>query len=171
MAATGQIPKGADGKYDIEAVSAALASNLDPARSKVVNAPTVNGERPMVNDPGLFACLESLDDLSDQKAVALGLILAHKIGASMANMAIAAGAPIRVAFALKDLATVAFNCDFEDALEALGIATDAITYRPDRMDDLDWAGRARALGEPVDPAGWAAWAKDRNRLMNEAADA
>lgn len=53
LAAAGQIPKGADGKYDEAEVRAALAANTDPARQP--GAFTVvhgtengeNGERPM----------------------------------------------------------------------------------------------------------------------------
>lgn len=48
LAAKGQIPKAADGTFDLEAVKAALAANTEPTRQREVFSPVlsaVNGER------------------------------------------------------------------------------------------------------------------------------
>ncbi len=113
--------------------------------------------------PGLEV-LERCDNPFDKGALFAATTLAYGVGALAAVMAVHSGAPLKVAFALRDMMTVAFISDVtelfrEHSIGPYATERDPNIWRQDHFAEVDWQHMAECAGEPVDLPAWEAWGK------------
>ena len=183
LADTKQVPRNADGTFDVEAARVAMKRNVDPAFSRKPtmrksgdsadhqSPPRHQSPRPVISAdetgaanariPEHLAFVARYDGPFDRGAALVAALIVYRAGATAANMALAAGASMKVAFTLHGLATVAFANVVEDVCREAGVDPTHLRYWPDLTDDLDWEARARDVCEPHDPAAWEAWKAER----------
>lgn len=114
--------------------------------------------------PLLEPCTAHLAEPSDRAIVAALPMLAYRIPASAAIMAVHVGAPLAVANALFRALSVAVMDDVQEQLDALGVPSpgeaadwsDAPLWDPDGFMQVNWPVVATEAGETVDPAAWEA---------------
>lgn len=182
LAKAGRLPRNGDGTFDVEECRRILRTITDPGQVRTANPDRwSSGNRPVeavTSDqsspqppPGETSSLwetaieaaEHATDPFEKGITAAVVMLAHRVGAVMACLAAYEGAPLAVAFGLRDAATVGFIGMGEDLLRELPCfahqPADAelpILYRPELFDRVDWDVVARGRGELADVEAWAA---------------
>ncbi|TXM65785.1 hypothetical protein [Methylobacterium sp. WL120] len=132
LARKGSIPKGEDGKFDLEAVRAALAVNVDPVRQKAtvdglrststrstVHTRTETGTFPT---PAAYRDRAELGDPFARGAMYAAAVVAYGVPTAAASAAIEAGAGRVLALKVYDAAKTDAAFLTGDVTEALGLA-------------------------------------------------
>lgn len=132
-----------------------------------------NGKPPV--PPGF----EALDGLApfDAAATFMALAIVYRIGPLVSALAVNAGAPCKVAFAVGNAATVAVMQEVQQIGEGAGLEPFTSQpapslYEPDHFAQADWKALAKVSGEPVDLPAWQAHAQSifaEKELKNERA--
>lgn len=185
LAGQKRLPRHEDGSFDVAACCDWLAKNTDPAQvrgpaalrwSKGGNKTgrSVTGDQPATSTPWTLA-LEAAEHAADpfEKGVIVAVVmLAHRIGAGVAALVADDAAPLPVAFAVADLATLAFIELGEDAVRQLpsfaqlpNTAELPLRYSPENCDRVDWNVVAHGRGEAADVAAWAAEIRRRRAAV------
>ena len=105
-----------------------------------------------------MAPVDSYDDPTHRGAVAMGLLVAHNLGAVVALSAIDAGASLEVAFTIAKRMPAHAAELVEMHLTSLGIETEAMRYIPEALATPNWKMLAREAGVPCDFKAWQAYA-------------
>jgi len=122
-----------------------------------------NGAPP--TPPG-FHVIDRVENPVDKAQLLLLVYLIYRIGPLAAATAVMAGAPMKVAYAIRNLLTVALAMEAEGVCAAWGIGRFAFAEEPgivtlDLLQEPDWEGLADLAGEQVDTQAWQAWAQER----------
>ena len=117
--------------------------------------------------PG-FEALEHVDHPVDQAILMTLLYFVYRIGPLAASMAVCAGAPMRVAYALNNMMIAACAIEAEEYCALSGIEPRTIGDRKGifnlaALEQTNWEALAEMAGEPVDMRTWQAWARERGR--------
>jgi hypothetical protein len=88
-------------------------------------------------------------------------------------MAVLAGAPMKVAYAMHDLMIGGLAMAAEEICAAWDIGRFAFTEEPgifnyDIFDEANWERLAELAGEPVNMQAWQAWARERGTSSTDA---
>jgi hypothetical protein len=158
-----------DGNIDAETASAWVHLNVDPvARIRAAREHAhreaaqqrAAAQHPEAGPP----CTAQLTDPSDRALVAALPMLAYRIPASAAIMAVHAGASLKVAHALFRALSVAVMDDVQEQIDALDVPppgeaadwSDAPLWDPDGFMQVNWPAVAKEACETVDPVAWEA---------------
>ena len=115
--------------------------------------------------PG-FEVIDRVENPVDKAQLLTLMYLIYRIGPLAASMAVMAGAPMKLAYAMHDLMIGALAMVAEEICAAWNIGRFAFRERPgifnvDVFEEADWERLAELAGEPVDVQAWQAWARKR----------
>jgi hypothetical protein len=124
---------------------------------------------PVPTPPG-FEVIDRVENPVDNAQLLLLVYLIYRIGPLAAATAVMAGAPMKVAYAIRNLLTAALAMEAEDVCAALGIGRFAFAEEPgivklDLLQEPDWERLAGLAGEVVDMQSWQAWARERGKAL------
>jgi hypothetical protein len=122
--------------------------------------------------PGLEV-IERVENPVDKAQLLLLMYLIHGIGPRAASMAVMAGAPMKVAYAMHNFMIAALVMQAEEICAAWEIGRfnfieEPGIFNPDVFAEANWERLAELAGEPVDMQAWQAWARKRGRLSADA---
>jgi hypothetical protein len=115
--------------------------------------------------PG-FEAVEQFDHPLDKAILMALLYFVYRIGPLAASMAVSAGAPMRVAYALNNMMTVACAIEAEEYCVLSGIerrtnGDSKGIFNLAALEETNWEALAEVAGEPVDMGAWRDWARER----------
>ena len=110
--------------------------------------------------------IDRVENPVDKAQLLILMYLIYRIGPLAASMAVLAGAPMKVAYAIHDFMIMALAIEAEEICAAWGIGRFAFAEEPgifnfDVFDEANWERLAELAGEPVDMQAWQAWARER----------
>ena len=119
--------------------------------------------------PG-FEVIDRVENPVDKAQLLVLMYLIYQIGPIAAAMAVMAGAPMKSAYAIRNLMTAALAMEAEKVCVAWEIGEFAFTEEPgifnfDLFEEPDWERLAKLAAEPVDLQAWQAWARERGTSL------
>ena len=116
--------------------------------------------------PTGFEAIEQFDHPLDRAVLMALLYFVYQIGPLAASMAVNAGAPMRVAYALHNMMIVASAIEVEEfcALSGIEPRTNGHgkgIFNREAFEQTDWDALAELAGEPIDMQAWQDWARER----------
>ena len=113
-----------------------------------------------------FEVIDRVENPVDKAQLLILMYLIYRIGPLAAAMAVLAGAPMKVAFAVHDFMIMLLAMEAEDICAAWDIGRFAFAEEPgifnfDVFEKVNWERLAASAGEPVDVTAWQAWARER----------
>lgn len=119
--------------------------------------------------PG-FEAVEQVDHPVDKAILMALLYFVYRIGPLAASMAVCAGAPMCVAYALHNMMIVACAIEAEEYCALSDIEPRSIGDRKGifnlaALEQTNWEALAEMAGEPVDMQNWQAWMRERAKQM------
>lgn len=112
--------------------------------------------------PADLPYLPNIENKMDAGAYVMGTLLAYRAGAMAAVVAAHLGAPMKMAYALKDAMTLgtmmaAENVGSKCGFEPYRSDPEADLYELAALDEVDWEALAKNAGEAVDVEAWEKW--------------
>lgn len=110
---------------------------------------------------------ELLAELPDKALAGEALMrMAYRLPATVASLAVAAGAPCKVAFATGDAMHMAAMMLVAEVARELSIPPwaendDPEVIEPEAFEAINWPALAETAGEPLDLEGWRRWTTER----------
>lgn len=113
-----------------------------------------------------FEVLDQVKDPFNQGMLTTFLGLVYSVGPTVADLAIAAGAPVRVAFALQNMMTLHYAGEAEALCTFIGVNpsngdTPGI-FTLGALQPTDWRALAETADEPMDLQAWQKWFRERS---------
>jgi len=120
--------------------------------------------------PRGFEVIDRVENPVDKAHLLLFMYLIYRIGPLAAAAAVVAGAPMKSAYAMRNLMTTALAMEAEKVCVAWEIGRIAFTEEPgifeiDLFEEPNWERLAGLAGEPVDTQAWQAWARERGTSL------
>jgi hypothetical protein len=112
----------------------------------------------------------------DRAIIMTALTLFYRIGLTAATVAVAAGAEMKVAYAIHNIILTKLGYDISDLLAEWGVEgcldpDNAILFEPEAIEKVDWRVLAAHAGEKLDLDGWQKWLKTNRRFAPDEKEA
>lgn len=123
------------------------------------------GNEPPPTPPG-FEVIDRVENPVDKAQLLVLMYLIYRIGPLAASMAVMAGAPMKVAFAIHNFMIVLLATEAKDICDAWGIGrfdfpNEPGIFKVEMFEEANWERLAELAQEPLDIQAWQAWARER----------